>query len=87
MNSSFDILPFTNILVAWPDPVPSLNVYSLYNGLLVEWTKSHRYMQLLYSLRCEQLPLAYNKLKVMSTSIKAEEYIWLIHKCKYVFVS
>ena len=59
----------STFLVAWPDPVPSLNVYSIYNGLLIEWTKPHRYMQLLYSLRCQQLSWTHNKVKVISNSI------------------
>ncbi|CAB3994053.1 Hypothetical predicted protein, partial [Paramuricea clavata] len=54
--------------IAYPDPVPSLNVYTFYNGLVIEWTKSHRYVQLSYSLRCKQRDLTHNQQTVLKKS-------------------
>ena len=64
--------------IAWPDPVPSLNVYSIYNGLLIEWTKSLRYMQLLYSLRCQQLSWTHNKVLKKSMNKDLKSYVCCI---------
>ena len=32
----------------------NLNLYSIKNGLIIEWTKALQHVQLVYSLRCQQ---------------------------------
>ncbi len=46
---------FSIFLVAHPSPVEKLDVYNQSNGLIIEWTKAFRYVNLLYSLRCQKL--------------------------------
>ena len=45
----------SSILVAHPDPVPKLDVYSQRDGVIIAWTKAFRYVHLLYSLKCRKL--------------------------------
>ncbi|CAB3990912.1 Hypothetical predicted protein [Paramuricea clavata] len=48
-----------SLSIAYPGPVPKLNVYSKNNDLIIEWIKASgqrvRYVRLLYSLRCQKL--------------------------------
>ncbi|XP_028405323.1 uncharacterized protein LOC114527824 [Dendronephthya gigantea] len=56
IGENFKITPSLKNII--PNPVPTFNVYSKVNELLIEWTKSDRYVQLLYILKCKQLPMA-----------------------------